>query len=765
MVAIKTTGLTVGEALRLLNSCPTQPNATTDKRLVRYKKRFELETLSVPHILKHTVRRLYETEQAGPQDRAAKERERATKERTDKRDIGELPTPEDPELRAECDASLFTFATTCFPELFYLEHSPDHYTLSDAIQETIEQGGKKAIACQRGFGKTVWCVLGVMWAALTARVPMIMLISGNDLEASNIAAGIITELETNDHLAAVYPEICHAYRFAANLGPTARPLYKGESVRMKAKPDIVFPALPGVVGAECCIRVCGIDSRRIRGAHHKTTTGKHVRPGVVLLDDPQDDDIARRPKDIDKREAKIKKAIHGVAGPGRRVSVLMPCTVIEKNDLADRFLNPNLTPEYHGMRFPALDKFPTIFADENDDSWNQYFELLKADLLSGDEQHAAATEYYEKHKKRMTKGAVVRWAARVEGYCVDALQTLMNKYAEDRAAFMSEFQQAPENDEDENSYLDETELAARFNNMKRRTVPADAVVAVAGIDVQQRILYWNVICWSEDLKGYICDYGTFPKQRSPQFTHLNAPYTFEDFARKQYPLQRLKWEESLKLAVRTCVEQNIMPAIKRTGGESLVVTNAHIDSQWQKSTKAINEVAAELEFKDVLQPDGGVPIGPNDTPVSQRKMPKGSRRPSRDVEWYFKQQPGAPDKVMHDANYYRSQFQQGLAAEPGTPGSVTFFGSYPNTELADHYSAKWVERKEGKRQTCEVWKNKVGRDQDHWLDCGVMARVAVEVLGFRNTGSKRHNAKAKKEAKKLDPAKLAAAKQRAARRY
>ena len=189
-----TKNLTVGDAFRLLNSTDEFGTSVTRDRLHRWLKTTGEELVDVERFAADNLERWFRLEQTGPFDRQQYEAEKAAEKRRDKRDVGELPAVKNPALRAECDAALWVFATTCFPELFYLEHSPDHETLCQAIQATIENGGKRAIACQRGFGKTVWCTLGVIWAALTGRVPMIMLISGNDTEAANIAAGIVTEL-------------------------------------------------------------------------------------------------------------------------------------------------------------------------------------------------------------------------------------------------------------------------------------------------------------------------------------------------------------------------------------------------------------------------------------------------------------------------------------------------------------------------------------------------------------------------------------------
>lgn len=670
------------------------------------------------------------------------------------------PPPEvtNKRLRKSCDKSLYKFGMTCFPHVFYLKPSPDHKKLADEIQSAIENGTKRAIAVQRGFGKTSWCDIAVQWCGYTGRTPMAMLISGNQDEADGLRDGIVTAMETNDSLYGLYPEITHFFRCTAMHGPQLKATFRGVPLRISRRPDIVFPCVP-YTGAETCIRVRGIDSKGVRGAHHVRADGQRSRPSIVLLDDPQDDDLARSSAEVTKRATKIQKTIHGLGGPGKSLTVLMPCTPIEKGDLAETFLNTDLTPEYQGIRWPALDSWPDCFDATENNLWTRYFELLAEDQADGLDKHPNATKFYRTNRKKMSAGAAVRWKARVEGHCIDALQSLMNRYSESRPAFMSEMMMAPEDTDGESLYLSDEELAGRFNGLKRRQLPDSVDTLTVAVDVQKRLLYWKTIGWcSTDGKGFIADYGTFPKQPRPQFTHLDAPNTMEKYTRQRVS-SGLSWEESLQFCLRELLRELREPLTPGGLRPGVIVG----DSRWEKSRTPLLQVAEEEEFSDIFQPVGGLYVGGGDTPISGRNMPRGSRRPSTDVEWYMKKYLNQPAVVLWDANHYRSKFLGGMATPPGQPGSITFFGRLPNRILAEHFGAKQVTKKEGGRREFEEWKPKPGRTQDHWLDCGVMCRVALELLGFRATGVQGKNMRTKTARKKLDPARIAEARQRARR--
>ena len=71
---------------------------------------------------------------------------------------------------------------------------------------------------------------------------------------------------------------------------------------------------------------------------YKRADGQTVRPSLVVLDDPQTDESARSLSQCATRESILAGAILGLAGPGKKISGIMPCTVIRPGDMADNIL-------------------------------------------------------------------------------------------------------------------------------------------------------------------------------------------------------------------------------------------------------------------------------------------------------------------------------------------------------------------------------------------------------------------------------------------
>lgn len=68
----------------------------------------------------------------------------------------------------------------------------------------------------------------------------------------------------------------------------------------------------------------------------KTPDGRSVRPELVVLDDPQTDESARSLSQCATRESILAGAVLGLAGPGKKISGIMPCTVIRPGDMRER---------------------------------------------------------------------------------------------------------------------------------------------------------------------------------------------------------------------------------------------------------------------------------------------------------------------------------------------------------------------------------------------------------------------------------------------
>lgn len=647
------------------------------------------------------------------------------KQRALAREIGEIPPVSDPVLRAECDAHLAIFLQKCFPDIFTLKFSRSHEDLIEAIERVITHGGNEAFACERGFGKTQLSVGAINWGALTGRSKYSLIIGANAEMATEQRDGIKRRLETSEPLLALYPEICYPMKvLAGSLKMSAT--YRGRLLRIKSRPHLVLPYVEGAPGSEAVISCTGIDSGSIRGRYYDRADGTTVRPDTVMLDDPQDDTTAKQPKEVENRSKKIRKAVMGMAGPGKKIAIMMPCTIIEKNDLAFEFTDRNIRPEWSGKRVRAMPRMPDDLETEFP-RWHIYDEIRREDLASGDKTRARATEYYLQHQEPMNRGAVITWPDRVEEGCVDAMQSLMDKYLSDRMSFMAEQQQDPIGDDDLSTYLNTNQIAQRFNGLRRQQVPPGASLITSGIDIQEHLLYWAQTVWSEALSGWIVDRGTFPRQPIADFHHLTPPRTITQWVAKEFPGQSFTWEEQHQLAIRACVDS--LPKYRDLEQGPIV-----IDNRWHKAQSAVHQVASEPDYAGWLAPAGGIAVGGNDIPISARKMQEGSKRVGMDVEWYIKRVDKQTRIVLFDANYYRSQFQKGLAKEPGSQGSITYNSTIADPVFASHLGSKAMKRTPDAKRDIEIWTNKPGQDQDHWLDCCVMCRVGAEIAGYRAAG-------------------------------
>jgi hypothetical protein len=114
--------------------------------------------------------------------------------------------------------------------------------------------------------------------------------------------------------------------------------------------------------------------------------GQTVRPSLVVLDDPQTDESARSLSQCATRERILAGAVLGLAGPGKKISGIMPCTVIRPGDMADNILDRDKHPEWNGERTKMVYRFPA-----NERLWGKYAEVRAESLrVHGDMREASA---------------------------------------------------------------------------------------------------------------------------------------------------------------------------------------------------------------------------------------------------------------------------------------------------------------------------------------------------------------------------------------
>ncbi|HOM17358.1 MAG TPA: hypothetical protein PLQ00_08520, partial [Thermoguttaceae bacterium] len=383
------------------------------------------------------------------------------------RDIGLLPPVADPARRRAAAASFRLFCETYFPEVFALPWSSDHLKVIEKIETAVRKGGLFAVAMPRGSGKTSLCKAACLWAALYGYRDFVALIGSSETHAQGLLHDLKIQLETNELLAADFPEVCFPIRALEGIANRCKgQLYQGQRTYIEWTADrIVLPTIPGSSASGVVMTVAGITGQ-IRGMSYQRPDGRIARPSLVVIDDPQTDESARSPSQCAAREAILAGAILGLAGPGEKISGIMPCTVIRPGDMADRILDRNLHPEWNGERTKMVYQWP-----KNEELWKRYAELRAESFRRGG-SGKDATEFYRKNREAMDEGAVVAWPERYNHDELSAVQHAMNLKLQDERAFWAEYQNEPlpETSAKEED-LSADAVAAKLNRLRRGEVP------------------------------------------------------------------------------------------------------------------------------------------------------------------------------------------------------------------------------------------------------------------------------------------------------
>lgn len=634
------------------------------------------------------------------------------------RDIAPLPAVSDPARRARCAKSLADFCRTYFPATFYLEWSPDHLKVISKIETAVLQGGLFAVAMPRGEGKTTICERAAIWSLLYGYRKFVVVIGASEDAALELSDTVKAELEQNDLLLADFPEVCYPIRRLDGINNRASgQLLNGQRTHICwSGSEIVLPTVEGSVSSGSIIHAVGITGR-VRGMKRKAA-GRDIRPDMVLVDDPQTRESAESPEQCKKRLRTIKGDILGLAGPGKKISGVMPCTVIHPDDVADQVLDRDRNPEWSGERLPLLLSFP-----ENMDLWNKYHEI-SIDSYRRYDDNRDATEFYRDHRAEMDKGAVSSWPQRYEPDELSGIQYAMDLYFKGRDAFFAEYQNDPVPADNETvDRISVDQVLDHLNHRKRATVPAQANTLIMYIDVQKDLLYFSVCAFADDFTCWVIDYGAFPDQKRRHFTLSDAHPTYSEL----FPGAGL--EGSIYNALHALTDDFLVRDFRRDDGSDLRISRCIIDSGWGRSTESVYRAARESLHAGILLPSKGVGITAAQKPITEYKKNIGDKI---GFNWWI---PSARRKrsarlLEYDTNFWKSFFRERLLTAMGDPGSFSLWGSDPETHrmLAEHLASETSTPTAGRGRKVDVWKMTPGRE-NHLLDCIVGCMVGASLSG------------------------------------
>lgn len=638
------------------------------------------------------------------------------------RDISSgYPPAGDLDRRAAAADDFRFFCETYFAAAFHLDWSKDHLRVIAKIQDAVLHGGLFALAMPRGSGKTTLCERAAIWALLYGHRRFVCLIGSTDSLARDCLERIKTELEMNDLLAEDFRQVVYPIRRLENNGrKSIGQLFDGQQTRITWAADrLTLPIMPASacdgpnVGGSV-IAVAGLTGA-IRGMSHVLPSGEILRPDLALVDDPQTRQSAMSPAQSAEREAIIRGDVLGMAGPGRRIACLMPCTVICEGDLADTMLDLERNPQWRGERTKAIYAWPS-----NEKLWEEYLRL-RADGHRSGTGVEAANRFYAANREAMDAGAEVAWPAKFNADEVSAIQHCVNLRADiGEEAFGAEYENAPRRAAQEKTVaVSAAEVAAKLSCVGRGVAPLAAEHITAFIDVHDALLFWCVCAWTPDFTGWVIDYGVYPKQARRSFTLRNAtktlPTTFPGAGR-----------EGCIRAGLDALADEIHKPWPREDGVTLSVGRCLVDAGYVPDV--VFDFCSQTSHKSVMA-SRGMGIGAKKSPMSEWAKKAGERH---GWNWLTAKAPGRSCRLLRfDANHWKTFIHTRLATRIADVGCLSLFGrdQEKHSQFGAHIAAEAPELVTASGRSVYEWSMRPSVTDNHWLDCLVGCAVGGSTLG------------------------------------
>jgi hypothetical protein len=697
------------------------------------------------------------------------------------------------ERRLACKESLKLFAETYLPTVFYLGWSQDQQTCVRKCETVIRDGGMFSLAMPRGGGKTAICRAALLWASCYAYRTFMYFIGATEDKGNQSLEFIKTYWYRNRLLYQDFPEIGHAVVKVENNFHKARgQLYNGEPTHIEwGTGQVRFPCLtlPKEVAewykehdgdsvtwiadlglwipkqAGLLITTNGIEGS-IRGdALIHPVTLAQPRPDLVLLDDIQKDHKADSPVQCEKMIRIVDGAVQGLAGPGKTIAALMPCTVIREGDVADTYLSTQLKPEWQGERCSMVVSWPEgITNKEITDSteagklWNQYADLYRQSMRQfGDLR--LARDLYAANREVMDFNFVCSWPDRYtkEGrhHELSAMQHAMNLRIKLGASFLSEYQNIGRKLEIEGEIMiTQAQLETKQSGYPEFHVPAETQYIVAHLDVQMEIMFHSVFACDQDFNGVFTTYGVWPEPAIRYFTKDQtrswSMMSSEFF--KVYPKYRDKAihtnEGHLRAPLDAKIYFGLQQAIGRLRQMTFIRQDEHktpmkigkisVDTRWGETSEVVKRYIKESGDKDLV-PYYGQALPPTRRQFEEYEFRKGwlfehQLHPNvEEPKWCIKPNPDGMFYMMADVDRLKDFLFARLSSPLGSQGCVSLYAAPPERHelFASHIAnSEYPEIVSARGMNKNNWVKREGIAFDNdWLDCGAGCMAVASLSG------------------------------------
>jgi hypothetical protein len=166
-----------------------------------------------------------------------------------------------------------------------------------------------------------------------------------------------------------------------------------------------------------------------------------------------------------------------------------------------------------------------------------------------------------------------------------------------------------------------------------------------------------------------------------------------------------------------------------------------VDANWGTSTDVVYQFCRQSAHAAVLLPSHGRYVGASSRPFSEYRRQKGDRIGHN---WRIPSVAGrrAIRHAVFDANYWKSFIHARMMVSMGDRGCLSLFGREPERHLllAEHLTAEYRVKTEGRGRTVDEWRLKPGLSENHWLDGLAGCAVAASIQGATLPGTAPSNA-------------------------
>jgi len=651
-----------------------------------------------------------------------------------------IPECADRDRRERLEADDFAWLLWYFGEgegvvdPFWYDFVPPQIEMIKAIQHAIKYGGDQAIAASRGEGKTTLSERLLLKYTLQGVVSFAVLFAATGGAAGDSLETIKSAIEENQRLCDDYPEVCVPVRALENAPQRAggqivsghrhdncEPYVEASSKFTWCGQEIVLPNVPGSPCARAIIATRGLDAA-VRGLKKK---GR--RPYIALIDDPDTEDTARSEDQATKLEKRIDRGIAGLGSQRKPIARVFLSTLQSRISASYKYTDPKQKQSFKGKRFRFMLKPP-----ERMDLWEEYIQLWKTDLESGDEFCRRSHQFYLDRQEIMDAGAEVANPHRFEPDLlpdgsqkeVSAIQHYYNLVAKlGPDAVATEYDNDPPEEAGPiESGITASRIQRQLSGYERKTIPPECILLTQGIDCRKVALHWVVRAWREDGTGFTIDYGV---------TEVKGTQVGVDDG----------VDVAVRRAIHSRMEESRDNEYATIGGEILPVHLTLVDAGWR--TAAIYQACSELGMGIMPAMGFGKTAGcarPNFNPVS-----KASKDRVPGDGWFFSRQPTGHWLCAMDADRWKAWEHDRWMTAPDKPGTMKLYGEPSRTdrmsfdEKSHHSYARHIvseiEIEEiVKDALVRKWKNK--SNNNHWLDASYMSDVAAYIKGIRVFQSK-----------------------------